>query len=292
MADWEVFEVEAARYLSNRYAGLGVTVTEQGRSNANLPDIIVEKDDKRIAVETKMARAQSGQFVVNYEGEGDDDFFSLSENCQDSFSYAETAVLDELNSDTEHYLDEMSKQGWSHVRVDEGVVRQCIVEHYRRSKGEEYLITGYLGAREKMLIPMDSASIRDHFDTGAVLRYKPSGTRPIAAYDEGNAQALLDGHLAYLRNSGKYGDVTAGGPLYKDGKHYHVPIAADLDRSDRYFGTEAYYLAPCRCNAGLYRVKRRGRTNNITVVFTLDLKNFTPDAGFEPLDQLLDVKVS
>lgn len=285
MADWEVFEHECAEYLRDRYAGRNVQVEEYGSNNAYLADIIVKGNGRSIPIETKMARAQSGQFVVGYDdGEDVEDRFFISNGCADSLSTAVQVLIDELNSDTERYLDLMATQGWAHVDVDEEVVGRCIAEHYRRTKGENHLITGHLGDG-KMLIPMDC--LLDYFRVGAVLRYKHSGPGPIAAYDQYNAQAHLDEHLARLRSSGKYGDLRVEGPLYRDGRHWHVAMDAVLERSDRYFGNDGYYLSPGR--SGLYRAKRRGKTNSITVVFTLDLhpEKFAADTGFEVLDGML-----
>lgn len=283
MQDWEIFERECAEYLRARYAGGDISVEEYGGPNSCRPDITVAGS---VNVETKMARAQSGQFVVSYDdGEDVEDRFEISQRCSDSLNTASEAVIAELNLDTERYLDLVATQGWAHIDVDQATVASCIATHYVSTKGEELLMTGHLGGG-KMLIPMDR--LGEYFTTGAVLRYKPSGTRAIANFDEANAQAEFDAHLDFLRSTGKYGKVS-GGKLYRDGKHRHVTLDASVDRCDRYFGHESYYLSPTR-TGGLYRVKRRGRTNNITVVFTLDIRpeRFRPDSGFE----LLDAKVS
>lgn len=284
MQDWERFEHECCEYLQARYASKSVVVEEFGRSDSTKPDLVVH-GRRDVAVETKMARAQSGQFVVSYDsGEDTPDEFVVSEACAASTLQAPTAaILAVLNADTERYLDLLASQNWAPIEAPEQGLAEWIEDHYRRTKGEEWLMAGHIGGG-KMLVPMGDLS--RCFRVGAVIRHKPSGTNPLPAYDEANVQRLLDEHARYLTSTGKYGPVTAG-RLRKEGKHYHVPLVAGIDRGDRYFGHEAYYLSPAA--DGHYRAKRRGRTNNISVVFTLDLRPeaFRPGTGFEALDALV-----
>lgn len=282
MKDWERFELECYEYLKKKL-GDSVKVKHTGGANSVQPDIVVNTN---IAIETKMSRAQSGQFVVGYDDGADEAQsagFYLAKTCVGSIRPSTDVIIKILNTNQEKYLDDIASQGWTKIEAEETMLEDWIINHYLHTKNEKFLMTGYLGGH-KMLIK--TTDLGKYFKVKAIMRYKPSGTRAIAKYDLNNAQSLLNTHLTQLQNTGTYSRLKSEN-ITLHGKHYYVELGENLNKDDRYFGDDLYYLSPQ--GSGKYSVKRRGTTNNITVVFALDLipSLFVPDQGIDALVELI-----
>lgn len=64
MATWDNFEIEATRYLENKF-GSFASFVHQGGADSTVPDIFVRlKSGKSFYIEAKHSPAQCGQFVL------------------------------------------------------------------------------------------------------------------------------------------------------------------------------------------------------------------------------------
>lgn len=247
MGTWQDFEKECCDYLNNNYGRWGISFRLSGASNSNAPDIMVYKGNIHILnIEVKMAKAQSGQFVVKYENGR---FVFSAENKTDAGDAV--AIIAHMNRNKEKYKNVGTKS--ISIDMDKDEFAKWIVAHYLE-KNEPYVITK--GEEGFIVVPIEKYT--DYFKTTAAYRIKKSGSCDVSS-------ANLVDIKAYFRANGKTPVFSfVGKKLYM--KNYPM-------REKEKFTVGKYdYMVSSIDHNGCY-LRRLSNTNNANVIFSIELKS-------------------
>ena len=100
MKEWEKFENEVKQYLDEALRKYDLVIKQLGKSDSTISDISIKrKTGEEFFVETKMANAQTSQFVVEIEKEI---FIYSSKNKHKPNNFSDS-IMDVLNSNFTFY---------------------------------------------------------------------------------------------------------------------------------------------------------------------------------------------
>jgi len=266
MANWKNFEINAKKYLEDNVLLEGIFFQQRGGTDSTVPDILVRHyDHKLFYIECKIgAASQAAQFVV------------LNDTKEATFYYSPRnegekerakVIIDHMNQYYDQYQPVSGVSKGISLDVPQDVMFDSIKSFYR-SKNVAYFISDQTmdESNPNFCKVMRLEDIGKHFNVTGVFRPKRSGTSPIPMKDRNefldtirhydkNSKLVIDQSKTFLRTS-----IHLGGQLElkssAQGKGHIVP-------GDRY----DFYLA--RIDSNYFEVKRRAKTLNANVIFTL-----------------------
>ncbi len=257
MADWADFEQNSAAFLNENSPEPCLKFKATGGSDSTQPDIqpLIHGKPTLENIEAKLTPSQAGQFVVLLK---DGKFQYSSTYPPDEFS---SKIIDEMNQNLEEY-SECGTKGVE-VMVNQEVLVSWIRQHYA-NKNSKFIATstksGNFDANWISVIPIER--LGEFFQVSAVARRKKSGSRHLPRKDLELVQRLVEG---------TYGPNHI---VYRDGQ---IEFAEGFELQERYFGEGQYFVS------GKNQIKKLSKTNNISVIFTLDYIGEHTTTGFDEL---------
>lgn len=183
MENWEKFEEQCVNYLNNNYGKqYKCKFKRKGGHNSKMPDIIVSKNRNQIlSIESKMANAQSGQFVLFTDEENKKFIFSEANKCP--LLKEVTDIITVLNYNFEKY----HKPSNTDLDIDENLIQNWVKSYYLNVKNSRFFITK--GPNNFIIIPTEK--IGNYFSFSAKYRYKASGSSNPTSSDIEDLKSLL-----------------------------------------------------------------------------------------------------
>ncbi len=250
LQDWEIFEGECADYLNRKYSSkTACKFIPSGGHNSHEPDIHVRKGpDEIFSMETKMAGAQCGQFVL------------FPNDTTMSFAYSSRNEFP-INQFSERIIEEMEKNYFKYntpstkpLDFDKKLFYDWVKNHYKVERGSRYLIT-----KGNNYVIFDIDKFEKYYDISAVFRIKKSGSTNPNNSDLEEIQTLLDLGSTENRN------------LHSDG-HY-VEVELPNFREDRLVRTGGKFdFLLKRTSGNTFRITKLSNTYNANVIFSISLK--------------------
>lgn len=250
LQDWELFEKDCADYLNRMYSTrMGCLFVPSGGHNSHEPDIHVKKGAVELfSMETKMAMAQCGQFVL------------FPNDATMSFAYS-TRNEFPINQYSKRIIEEMEKNYYEYntpstkpLAFDKKLFYDWVKNHYKVERGSKYLIT-----KGDDYIVFNIDDFEKYYDISAVFRIKKSGSSNPNNSDLEEIQTLLDM------------GSTANKNLHFDGHYVEVELPDfDEDRLVRTGGKFDFLLK--RTEGKTFRITKLSNTYNANVIFSISLK--------------------
>lgn len=272
MADWELFELECSKYLDDYFIKSPFSFKSSGGANSTTSDISVfnNKNQNIFNIEAKLSPCQSGQFVIAVKkGE-----FVLSPRNKFNNSFS-NIILDFLNKDFENY--NKVEQKALNIDIEEEYMFGWIKEHYKY-KNSLFVITSTILKGFKVILSIDD--LKKYFEVSACLRRKKSGTQNVPKRD-------YDSAIVELKKK-----VPNGERILKISKEEKLFIEFQdksklISRANRSIG-EKYFLSPEESKgSGFYSLRKKSKTNNINVIFSLNYKGSKQNLGLDLLKKKL-----
>ena len=246
MERWQEFEQECCEYLNQKYGNSHIAFRLSGASDANKPDIMLYKDGRHLFnIEVKMAKAQSGQFVVKYEN---GQFVFSTANKTDEEEAA--AIIAHMNKNKEKYKDVTTTSIPIDMEVEE--FSKWIVSHYL-GKNEQFVITE--GNKGFIIFPIEKYT--DYFETTAAYRIKKSGSCEVSRNNVYDLKAYFKARKIPAVFS------FVGKKLYMTGYKMRIKEKISVGKYD--------YMVSSIDEHGCY-LRRLSNTNNANVIFSISLK--------------------
>lgn len=250
LQDWEIFERECADYLNRKYSGkTGCQFIPSGGHNSHEPDIYVKKGGKSLfSMETKMAGAQCGQFVL------------FPNDSTMSFAYSQRNEFP-LNQYSKKIIEEMEKNYYDYntpstkpLAFDKKLFYDWVKNHYKVERGSKYLIT-----KGNNYVVFNIDNFEKYYDISAVFRIKKSGSSNPSSSDLIEIQSLLDVSCIRSRN------------LHSDGHYVEVELP-DFDGYKLVRTGGKFDFQMKRIDGNTFRITKLSNTYNANVIFSISLK--------------------
>ncbi|MGC7154900.1 hypothetical protein [Metamycoplasma hominis] len=246
MATWDNFEIEATRYLENKF-GSFASFVHQGGADSTVPDIFVRlKSGKSFYIEAKHSPAQCGQFVLlpNIQTKS---FIYSRKNANQKNQYAQQ-IIDVMNTDFESF-EEAGTAGKPIVfSGDETVFSSWIINYYK-GKGVKFIITNGFKI-------FDIDNFASTFYVTAKYRIKRSGSSSVG---RGNIPAVIRWLNANFPNCS----------ISDDGDKVFVRTSQNLHNSRFVLGNNEFMIS---LRDDYYEVRKLSNTFNANVIFSIELK--------------------
>lgn len=248
---WKAFELECSKYLNNTYGSKNLNFKRVGSSKSNVSDIQVIQNSKELFyIESKMKKSQSGQFVLLIE----DDKFIYSPSNKNELNEYTKKILYHINSKFDNFKD--VNQSTIKVDLPSDIFEKWIINHYK-SLDTKFIITE--GNAGKIIFPIEQ--IGKYFKITSNLRRKKSGSRYMPKKDlEKVSNYLEKNYVEFISIS-----YIAKKPI--------VNFDSILEDEFKFSVGEDNYKICLDEDSSLVTVRKLGKTNNPTVVFSLELYN-------------------
>lgn len=248
---WKVFELECSEYLNNIYGNKNLIFKRVGSSKSNVSDIQVVQNSKGLFyIESKMKKSQSGQFVLLIE----DNKFTYSSANKDELNEHVKEIIYYINSKFDNFKD--VEQSTKKIDLSTSIFEKWIISHYK-SLGTKFIITE--DNNEKIIFPIEQ--IGKYFKITCNLRRKKSGSRYMPKKD-------LEKVSNYLKKRyDKFISIS-----YIDKKPV-VNFNNTLETEFKFSIEEDNYKISLEEDSSLGIVRKLSKTNNPTIIFSLELYN-------------------
>lgn len=256
MEKWEKNEINAVNYLNDTFYPYAVFVREGG-SDSTVSDIhVMSAQGNDFYVECKCKKAQSGQFVVKPNADNTGFITTSSDN-----SVTEN-ILDNVNNDYATYVG-MLDGASTNMKIDslpQVMILDWIKEHYHNKNAKYVMI-------EDILIPLED--IDDYVTVSATMRPKRSGTS-----DPNQTQSK--GLINYIPNNIVPEESIIS--LGRNGKKTIIETNHSIN-CDEFFEYDNYYykFSLDKTSFNKYSLRRRSKTNNLNIIFSLSLNKDHPN---------------
>lgn len=247
MRPGEQFELRCYEYLKNFYKTGKTDFYHEGGMNSTKSDIAVIKNGQiEFYIEAKDASAQSGQFVLlpNEEKE----VFVFSPHNHSKPNEMTDIIIDYMNSDFQRF-NNAGTAGQS-LNIDTSIFADWIIKHYK-DKNVKYVISC---DTDYVIFPI--RKFEQYFNIIANYRIKKSGSGEPAKKDIPAVEQIIKSYYSTAR-------------FYQDTKKLFVDISEKIDKDKFVMGDHTYYLS--KRNSDNYEVRRLSNTNNMNVIFSIEL---------------------
>lgn len=248
---WKAFEKDCCEYLIKKYQNSNINFNKAGDSNSICPDIEVIKNDKNIFnIEVKMKKSQCGQFALRIENNK----FTYSKlNKGKDNAYSEE-IINYLNSNYNIYKD--IKQSALKLDLPIDIYTNWIIDNYFNSNSK-FIITGT--KQNKIIFPIEK--IENYFKITCYLRRKKSGSREMPKSDYNMVKEYLNKNNIKIKK------------LFNNEGSFFVEFEKELNKDFKFNIKDNSYLISICENNKLGQVKKLSKTNNPTIIFSLELYN-------------------
>ena len=242
---WKDFEKNVTKYLNTNIDLSGVTFINTGGENSNEPDInVLFNSNKIFSIECKKSKSQSSQFVVINNRNS---FIYSEKNRTDPISTE--AIIDHMNNH-HHYYQSNDTSININLKCDKHLMFDRVINHLK-VKSKLIISSDYDDDfnASKPLSVFHIDEIKQYFIIDGKYRTKRSGSSPAKKND-----------LGFIINE----------TIEKDGRFY---LEDPNNLRDSYLGKDNFlFLSKKTDKRGLREIRKRGKTMNANVIFTLELK--------------------
>lgn len=246
MENWEIFENDCVDFLNNTYGSDDVKFVGKGKSNSTISDIeVIINKKSTFFIETKMPKAQSGQFVLLIEG---NKFIYSPRNKEVENDYT-NFIKDYINANFNFY--ENVNTSALAINLPDSYFAKWIKGHYI-NKGVKYVITSY--KKKFIIFPINKYD--DYFNVTANFRRKSSGSQPWPK--------------KYFNNTEEYfkKDLSNEVCLTQKNNKTFLESSNDLNKHQ-------YSISDINCQLSLkaenmYEIRKLGKTKNPNVIFSVN----------------------
>lgn len=242
---WKEFEVNVTKYLNDNIGFPGISFINSGGENSNEPDIKVIFNGKNIfSIELKKSKSQSSQFVVI---NNKNSFIYSEQNRTDPISTEE--IIDHMNNNHHYYQSNVEPININ-LKCDKHLMFDRVINHLK-VKSKLIISSDYDDDfnASKPLSVFHIDEIKQHFIIDGKYRTKRSGSSPARKND-----------LGFIINE----------TIEKDDRFY---LEDPNNLRERYLGTDNFLVLSKKPDqSGLREIRKRGKTMNANVIFTLELK--------------------
>lgn len=242
---WESFEIKCTEYLQSSFGSLA-TFTHQGKSDSNVPDILVEKlDGSKFYIEAKHTPAQCGQFVLL--SNSSTRTFNYSTKNKSQLNQYSQAIINYMNTEFNYFCEADTKG----IQISFPGSNEIFIN---------WIINSYLEKGVKFFITNDFTifSIEDfanYFTVSAEYRKKRSGSNNVGY----SRLKLVSDYIS----SGDY-DIKEIIPM-KD--KLFITSTQDLDNHRFTLGGNEYMFA---IRGDVFEIRKLSNTKNANVIFSID----------------------
>ena len=247
MSEWEDFEKACTSYLNEQF-GKYAKFTHKGGSNSTVSDIFVETYNDSFYIDAKLLPSQCGQFVL-FPDTVKKSFQYSDNNANLIDEYAEK-IIDNMNKNFDLFYN-AGTAGKDVIMADgQEVFSKWIIKMYKAKNTRFFITNGYIIPVDRML---------EFFEISATYRIKRSGTSSVGK----NKISLV---RDYVIN-----DCLLKISRTEEDKLFIVSPEKMNNKSFELFGSE--YIFSLRDKE--YEVRKRGKTNNANVIFSIKHKKNT-----------------
>ena len=248
---WKIFEDDCHKYLMENYKDSNVNFNKVGESNPNSSDIEVVKDNKNIFnIEIKMKKSQCSQFTLRIE---DDKFIYSKLNKSKNNDYSKE-IIDYLNLNYDTYKD--VKQSTLKVDLPKEIYKKWIIDYYY-SLNSKFIITGT--KKNKIILPVEK--IEDYFKITCCLRRKKSGSREMPKSDYNIIKEYLNNSNIEFKE------------FFNHKNKFFIKFNKKVNEDFKFSIKDNSYLISVCENGKIGQIKKPNKTNNPTIIFSLELYN-------------------
>lgn len=251
------FELKCYRYLKDHYTTKNTTFLHEGGMNSTKSDIVAIKNGKvDFYIEAKDALAQSGQFVVLRNDATETYLFSPRNK---STPNEMTEIIINYMNQNFHYFKNAGTKG-APLNIDSKIFADWIIEHYQ-NKQVKYVISY---KQDYIIFPI--RKFQKYFKISANYRKKKSGSRKPAKKDLENIKQLIQTYYStsvFTQTNGKL----------------FVSISEPITQTKFPFDNYTYYLS--EQYPGKYEVRKLSNTQNMNVIFSVELNNIQDDVDLD-----------
>lgn len=271
--NWLDFEKKVLLFLRNTFGfEEKIIYTHEGGTSSHSLDIIVSgkngKKEKKINLEVKCAPAQCGQFVMERVA-GQFRFKTNSKRTEVSTLQKEFIAFINFN-----YNKVEVTQAAIEVNYPQKKICDLVKEHYEK-KGVQFFVTGSQNNPDFIIVPLKE--IDKVFSFKANLRNKKSGTRAMPKKIFKQVEDLLSAKCDSLGVK-KISLEFIGRKLI-----ISTNCARKLKSSELYFGPgDCFYISQLE-NLSTFEIKVTSSTNNVNVVYSLEIFNNKQDDKWSDL---------
>ncbi|MBU5455293.1 hypothetical protein [Caproiciproducens sp. MSJ-32] len=247
MTNWEIFENECVNFLNSNFGNNDIKFIGKGKSDSTTSDIEVMVNNRvKFLIESKMPKAQSGQFVLLIEG---DKFIYSPENKTPENEYAHL-IKDYINNNFNLYKDVSTRA--LEIDLPISYFTEWIKNHYIK-KGVRFVITYY--KNEFVIFPIEKYG--DYFNVTANFRRKKSGSSELPQ--------------KYFNDVKEYFENKHPNPFYLTQKGKKIFLQSDAQLNKYQFSiTDINCQLTFKEDEGMYEIRKLGSTNNPNVIFSVE----------------------
>jgi len=263
---WQNFEKEALKFIKNKIQIPDLKIEFMGGSNSNEKDIkIYKRNDLLFNLEIKEQHSQIGQFVI------------LPNLSTKSFRLGNlkfnTKRVDEIHKHMNENFDFYKFPTTSGIRLKctKKMMYNCV-----KSYCEDHNIQFFISKKKSSDFKIISLeNFEKNFDISGIYREKKSGTSYIK--DKGNEE--LKNYIKKKFPLVKI-DNDKKGLFLKINNSEKLKLDVKKNRSFIFKEIDVY-LSPKKDN--IFYVKKKSKTNNATVIFSLEFHNNSDDNDLDIL---------
>lgn len=246
---WEIFEDNCFEYLIDNYSDCNFE--KEGQSNSQCSDIKVLVDKKNnFNIEAKMQSSQTSQFTLNIENEK----FKYSELNKNKNNEYSKKIIRYLNTNYDTYKNINQKSIQVDLSID--LYKKWILSHYETSN-IKFIITG--NKDNKIILPIEN--IDKYFEIKCFIRRKKSGSRNLP---KSNYQLISD----YIEKN-----IDNNFNIFNVDKNFYAEFNNQIKNDIKFEINDDIYMISPLVNKNICNIRKLGKTNNPTVIFSLKLKN-------------------
>ena len=252
---WQDFENSAEKFLkklSNEKVNIHGPLEGAGGSNANTVDLKIFKNNQlKFNIEIKKCESQISQFVVKKDEVNST--FNLG-NLKSPAEYKTVKILDHMRKNYEYY--KFPSRSGIKLKCEDSLIYECI-DDYLKEKDIEFILTS---DKENNFFLVHKNKFKKNFKVYGSYRLKKSGTRHIP---KNRAVSVIN----FLKQKFQ------GASLRNDNKGVIINFngSTSIRKNEKInFEDSEYHLSKIQ-NTNTYYIKIKSKTNNPTVIFTIEL---------------------
>jgi len=265
---WKTFERNVYEYLVNNICINNISIVHKGDSDSTVSDFdVCDRENKIFAIECKRKISQAGQFVVTNDITNQK--FKISTNNKSVNDFT-GEIIEHMNGNYEYYSKEnnnkniQNKLMCSKKLMFKRVMSQLISKaKFITSSNFE---NNFSNKRPLLLIPIED--IENYFDISGIYRTKRSGS-----------SRLPEKNYPYFKK--KYKTFIEDKKIYiRDPNNTINPDVED-----------GFYFSASN-SEGLREIRKKGKTANSNIIFSLTLKNNFKHTDFKILSNYIAISRS
>lgn len=248
MKTWEKFEIDATKYLNDKFGDLAEFI-HQGGSDSTIPDILVESNNGcKFYIEAKLSNAQCGQFVLQPDI-ATSTFVYTARNARNEYA---DKMIEYMNNDFEGFKE--AGTAGKELAMDQSVFINWIKLIYSE-KGVKWFIS-----EDYILVPIDE--FQNYFDVKAIYRIKRSGSSDVGKRN-------IDNVITYIKGLDLSEFIT---DYSVENAKLFVSTKKNIHNTRFIYNGYEYMFSE---RNDRYEVRKLSNTFNANVIFSVSLKNKT-----------------